>query len=162
MASLVDTTVLVYRVDPRDPIKQRKAAEVLREGLVNDSLVVAHQCIVEFVAVVTRPRMDLGGAPLLRATAMYGLSWFDASLWAYAESNGIAAILSEDFEHGRHYGTVRVVNPFLPNDGVHALPALYDVDDHPDAVAARSSDKVRSRARRTIRPSHARAPARRH
>jgi predicted nucleic acid-binding protein len=45
--------------------------------------------------------------------AAYRLSWFDAHLWAYAERYGVSEILSEDFEHGRRYGTVRVRNPFL-------------------------------------------------
>ena len=156
VASLVDTNVLVYRFDPRDSDKQRVAREVLRAGLSDDTLVLAHQCIVEFVAAVTRPLDDLGRKPLLplelarleaedlmaqfrviyptrevvltalRGTAMYGLSWFDAHLWAHAEVHGLAEILSEDFEHGRHYGTVRVMDPFLAaTDGVHELPALY-------------------------------------
>ncbi len=33
MSALVDTNVLVYRHDPRDPGKQRVARELLREGL---------------------------------------------------------------------------------------------------------------------------------
>lgn len=49
----------------------------------------------------------------LRGQAAYGLSWFDAHLWAYADHYGLEEILSEDFEHGRRYGTVRVSNPFL-------------------------------------------------
>jgi predicted nucleic acid-binding protein len=111
---------------------------------------------VEFVAAVTRPRPNLGGAPLmpleqarleaealmaqlqvvypdkdvfttaLRGTAMYGLSWFDAHLWAYAEVHGFEEIVSEDFEHGRRYGNVRIVDPFLvAANGVHELPPLY-------------------------------------
>lgn len=40
--------------------------------------------------------------------AAYELSWFDAHLWAYAEPR----LLSEDFEHGRLFGTVEVVDPF--------------------------------------------------
>jgi predicted nucleic acid-binding protein len=152
VASLVDSNVLVYRFDLRDPLKQRTADELLRAG--TGSLVLPHQALVEFFAAVVRPRRDLGGAPLLppeearleteglmaqfrvvypnrdvvqtalRGTAMYGLSWFDAHLWAYAEVYGFAEILSEDFTHGRHYGTVRVVNPFAA-DGVHELPPLY-------------------------------------
>jgi len=155
VASLVDTNILVYRFDARDAVKQHRAREVLRNGLLNDSVVLAHQCIVEFVAAVTRPREELARAPLLplseatveaerlltqytvlyparevvltalRGTAMYGLSWFDAHLWAYAEVYGVDEILSEDFAHGRHYGGVRVVNPFLSSDGVHELPPLY-------------------------------------
>jgi hypothetical protein len=33
--------------------------------------------------------------------------------WAYAEYYGLPELISEDFEHGRMYGSVRVVNPFL-------------------------------------------------
>ena len=53
----------------------------------------------------------------LRATAAYQFSWFDAHMWAYAETNGIKEILSEDFQHGRHYGGVRTTNPFRPTTG---------------------------------------------
>jgi predicted nucleic acid-binding protein len=179
VANLVDTNVLVYRFDPRDPVKQRKAKELLHGGLADDSVVLAHQCIVEFVAAVIRPRRDLGGAPLmpledarleaeqmakdysvlyptsdvlltaLRGTAMYGLSWFDAHLWAYAEVYGVPEILSEDFAHGRHYGSVRAVNPFLPADGVHELPALYHAEHRP-------ATRPGARITRSRRPSAAR------
>jgi predicted nucleic acid-binding protein len=155
VASLVDTNILVYRFDARDAVKQHRAREVLRNGLLDDSIVLAHQCIVEFVAAVTRPREELARAPLLplseatleaeklltqypvlyparevvltalRGMAMYGLSWFDAHLWAHAEVYGVDEIVSEDFAHGRHYGAVRAVNPFLTADGVHELPPLY-------------------------------------
>lgn len=156
MASLVDTNVLVYRCDPRDPVKQEIARTVLREGLRDDSLVIPHQAILEFVAAVTRPRRELDGEPMLsraeafrqaesltiqfpviypgpevlttalRGAAAYELSWFDAHLWAYAEACGIPEILSEDFQHGRHYGRVRVVNPFQAASGeVQELPPLY-------------------------------------
>lgn len=55
MAALVDTNVLVYRFDARFPDKQRRATELLRRGIADDSIRVPHQAIVEFVAVVTRP-----------------------------------------------------------------------------------------------------------
>jgi predicted nucleic acid-binding protein len=156
MPSLVDTNVLVYRFDPRNRAKQRIAETLLRDHLAADALLVPHQAIIEFIAAVTRPRSDLGGASLLpikaarleaegligqfrvlypsrevlvtalRGSAAYELPWFDANLWAYAEVYGVPEILSEDFEHGRHYGGVRIVNPFLAAvDGVRELPALY-------------------------------------
>ena len=50
MARLVDTNILVYRADPRDPVKQQIARDVMRAGLIDDSLLVPHQAIVEFVA----------------------------------------------------------------------------------------------------------------
>jgi predicted nucleic acid-binding protein len=155
MASLVDTNVLVYRFDPRDSVKQQIADALLRDHLQDDSLLIPHQAIVELVSALTKPRADFRGAPLmgieqarleaealmgefrvlyptpevlvtaLRGSAAYQLSWFDAHLWAYAEVYGVSEILSEDFEHGRHYGSVRVVNPFLKAEGVRELPALY-------------------------------------
>jgi predicted nucleic acid-binding protein len=173
VASLADTNLLVYSFDARNPVKQRRADEVLRNGLNDDSVVLAHQCIVEFIAAVTRPRAEFGGGPLmplddarvkaerlaseykvlypnrevlltaLRGTAMYGLSWFDAHLWAYAEIYGVDEILSEDFAHGRHYGRVRVVNPFLSADAVHELPPLYVEPQEKEQTAMR----IRRRSR---------------
>ncbi len=49
----------------------------------------------------------------LRGKAVYGFAWYDAHLWAYAEHYGLPEILSEDFQHGRMYGAVRIRNPFL-------------------------------------------------
>jgi predicted nucleic acid-binding protein len=141
MSALVDTNVLVYRHDPRDPAKQRVARALLREGLEQEVLRIPHQAIVEFVQAVTRP-VGRGGAGLLtqaealreaeellaqfeilyptesllrtaiRAVATYQLNWFDAHLWAYAEHYGLDQILSEDFSDGQLIGSVRIRNPF--------------------------------------------------
>jgi predicted nucleic acid-binding protein len=141
VAALVDTNVLVYVFDPADRRKQRLASALLERGLQEDTLRVPHQTVVEFVAAVTRPGRR--GRPLLakavayreaeellaqfvilypnealvrtalRGAAAYQLPWYDAHLWAYAEHYGLSELYSEDFDHGRLYGTVRVVNPFL-------------------------------------------------
>ena len=140
MAYLVDTNILVYRFDPRFPEKQATARTLLRKGLAEDAVRIPHQALLEFVAVVTRVRA--GTRPLLapdearqeteelmvqfpvlypnatlvrtalQGSAAYQLSWFDAHLWAYAEHYGLEEIVSEDFEHGRLYGSVRIRNPF--------------------------------------------------
>ena len=139
MAALIDTNVLVYRFDDRFAEKQKIAVEVLRRGIRDDSVRVAHQAIVEFVAAVTRPvrghtilklsdalreaeeflnqftvlypnEAILRGA--VRGCAAYQLSWFDAHMWAYAEHYGMTEILTEDLQHDRLYGSVRAVNPF--------------------------------------------------
>ena len=141
VAGLVDTNVLVYRFDPRFPDKQRKAIDLLRRGIAEDSIRVPHQAIVEFMAAVTRPLEKNGPSLLspedarreaeellsgftvlypndavvrtaLRGAAAYQLSWFDAHLWAYAEHYGMRELISEDFQHERMYGSVRVVDPF--------------------------------------------------
>ncbi len=137
---LIDTNVLVYRYDERFPTQQQVAEQVIRNGIASGHLRIAHQSIVEFVASTTRGApenriLDFPDAireaeelmaqfPIiypdesvlrmaLRGVAAYGLSWFDAHIWAYAEVHGIRELLSEDFQHGRRYGTVTVKNPFL-------------------------------------------------
>jgi predicted nucleic acid-binding protein len=144
VASLVDTNILVYRCDPRDPAKRRAATAVLRQGQASGELRISHQSLLEFVSVVTRSRA--GSSPLmvpqdaarqaeyylaqfpvlypnehqfrlaLRGMATYRLSWFDAHLWAYAEHYDLSEILSEDFQHGRRYGSVTIRNPFVALD----------------------------------------------
>jgi predicted nucleic acid-binding protein len=57
--------VLVYRFDHRFPAKQAIATRLLRSGIADGDLHLAHQALVEFVAVVTRP---LGKGP--RAAAL--------------------------------------------------------------------------------------------
>lgn len=137
----VDTNVLVYRYDPSHPEKQRRAVELLRRGAAEGSLVVPYQAVVEFVAATIRPRRgnlpallppreawreareladvfeiaypDAETVPTATAlAAVHGLSWWDALVLAYAERRGIATLYSEDFEDGRRYGRVRVVDPF--------------------------------------------------
>jgi predicted nucleic acid-binding protein len=141
VAFLVDTNILVYRFDPRHPDKQAIARELLRKALAQNAAHIPHQALLEFVAAVTRGRV--GRRPLLtpeearqeaeelmaqfpvlfpnsdllrtalQGAAAYQLSWFDAHLWAYAEHYGLEEIVSEDFQHGRLYGSVRIRNPFL-------------------------------------------------
>jgi predicted nucleic acid-binding protein len=142
VAWLADTNILVYRFDPRFPAKQKRAEGLLREGIGRGEARIAHQSVVEFMAAVSRP-LGRAGPPLLRpaearqeaeellaqfpvlypteavarlalrGAAAYGLSWFDAHLWAYAEFFGLPRIYSEDFTHGRLIGSVEIVNPFL-------------------------------------------------
>ena len=140
MAALVDTNILVYRFDSRFARKQKMASEILRRGIVEDSVRLPHQAIVEFIAAVTRPirgHVILKQADALREAeeflkqftvlypneailrqairgcAAYQLNWFDAHLWSYAEHYGLPEIFTEDLQHDRLYGTVRVVNPFI-------------------------------------------------
>jgi predicted nucleic acid-binding protein len=140
VAVLIDTNILVYRFDSRFADKQKIATEILRRGIIEDSVRLPHQAIVEFVAAVTRPIRGhvifkqpdalreaeeflkqftilypnegiLRNA--IRGCAAYQLSWFDAHLWSYAEYYGLPEIFSEDLQHDRLYGTVRVTNPFF-------------------------------------------------
>jgi len=55
VAALVDTNILVYRFDSRFADKQKIATGILRRGILEDSVRLPHQAIVEFIAAVTRP-----------------------------------------------------------------------------------------------------------
>ncbi|MCA9528582.1 MAG: PIN domain-containing protein [Myxococcales bacterium] len=140
MPFLVDTHVLVYRYDGRFPDKQRVATALLRDGLTSGEAWLSHQAVLEMVAALTRSRG--GEAPLMardeagreaeellhqfrvlypdeevlrlaiRGWATYQLSWFDAHMWATAERFGFDTLCSEDFQHQRIYGSVRVIDPF--------------------------------------------------
>ncbi len=140
VAALADTNVLVYRFDHRFPDKRRVADDLLREGIGNGSIHIAHQAIVEFVAATTRLQRDgscileseaarLEAEDLLRqfrvlypddrvvrtalqGMAAYGLSLWDAHMWAYAEVHELGVLYSEDFQHERWYGGVLVLDPF--------------------------------------------------
>ena len=133
--------MLVYSIDPHDPEKQQTAAALLRDGATSQTIKLPHQAVAEFFSVVTRSRR--GAQPLLglvaavevterllavyevlypsgdqvrlalRGAAAYQLSWYDAHLWAYAEHFGLDVLYSEDFQHDRLYGSVRVINPFV-------------------------------------------------
>jgi predicted nucleic acid-binding protein len=124
----------------RFPKKQTIATDIVRRGILENSVRVPHQAIVEFIAVVTRPIrghviLPLAPIPLreaeefllqftvlypneaivrnaIRGCAAYQLSWFDAHLWSYAEHYGLSKIITEALQHERLYGTVRAVNPF--------------------------------------------------
>ena len=140
MTALVDTNVLVYRFDPRFPLKQARATELLQQGMVDGSIVLPYQSLVEFVAATTRPiagktslltdeeahrEVDemVAQFPVvyptentlltaLRGAALYKMPWFDALIWAYADEHGLDPLWSEDFQDGRYYGRVKVQNPF--------------------------------------------------
>lgn len=71
-----------------------------------------------------RPSSDLCCLPLItisaseilqavRFEAQFRIPFWDALILSAAESAGAEILYSEDFSHGRKYGAVRVVNPFL-------------------------------------------------
>jgi len=125
-----DTNILVYTVTS-DARKQR-AVECLGRGGV-----VSVQVLNEFVYVARRklrhdwPQIELAlglfrasfddvlpvtlnthtdAVPLARE---HGLSFFDALIVAAAIEGGCDILFSEDMQHGRSFGGLAIVNPFL-------------------------------------------------
>jgi predicted nucleic acid-binding protein len=130
--------VFIYAHDPTDPQKQSRAVSLVARLAGAGSLVVSAQVLNEFYARATRPTtppslsheqaaaivVDIAASatvlPLTLATTVralqgradYGLSWWDALLWATARENGITLIYTEDLPGMLEIDGVRYVNPF--------------------------------------------------
>jgi predicted nucleic acid-binding protein len=135
----LDTNLLVYSVDHRDPIRHTLAVEIVRRSSSADCLLTL-QAVSEFYAVLSRKRiigqahaarlaadwLDLFRSAPPSATAIRlaldaastgRASYWDALLIATAAEAGCSAILTEELSHGTTLFGVRIVNPFA-GDGL--------------------------------------------
>ncbi len=132
--AFVDTNVVVYANDLRDPGKQGLAANLLRRLADGGDLVISAQVMHEYAAVaVAKLRQDpeqvsrqvrllgqLAVVPLtpdlicqaIGAVMRYRLSYWDACIVVAAASAGCTVLYSEDLNAGQAYLGVQVVNPF--------------------------------------------------
>src|ERR1700730_8320488 len=130
----VDTNVLLYEVDAKDPAKQIAARHWLEIFWERGNARLSWQVLNEFYfnatgkigAPATTVRhlvetyaqwkvIEFSFGLLQRAwqwTDQTGISYWDALILASAERSGCRWLLSEDFPDGRKYGSVQAVNPF--------------------------------------------------
>ena len=133
--NFIDTNIIVYANDRRDPDKQKRALEVIRRAMLEGTGVVSIQVLQEYAntalnklkqersivlnqlsllsllnVVEPSPQMV---ARAVELTAIFPISFWDASIVAAAENSGCRELLSEDLNPGQSYGAVRVVNPLL-------------------------------------------------
>lgn len=132
----VDTNVLVYARDTRDPAKQAMATEWLRGLWTEQRGRTSVQVLAEYYTTVTRKLrpglpaeaawedvvalfawrpQEIDGALLVRAREierLHSLSWWDSMVVAAAQIQDCAVLLSEDLQHGWTCGAVTVRNPF--------------------------------------------------
>ncbi len=130
----LDTNVLVYAVSssPAESAKKERALELIEH--VDFGL--SAQVLQEFFVIVTRKIAkplppDAAVAflaefryfpvvttdyPLIvagvEASVRFGISYWDGTIIAAAESLGAGTLFTEDLSHGQRYGSVQVVNPF--------------------------------------------------
>lgn len=131
-----DTNVLVYLFDADSPDKQARAREALRERPERGVVVVSTQVLQEFFVTVTRklarplpaaeaeaalhrlmelPVVQVDPEQILAAAVSSRrdrISFWDALILTAAAVAGCEEVLSEDLQHGRSFGRVRIVNPF--------------------------------------------------
>ena len=143
---LVDTNVLVYALDRREPVRQERAREVLRRVGGAGSAALPAQVLSEFANACLRklePRPDpetvrreverlLLAFPVLPLTgpvvleALRGvrkhlLSYYDAQIWAVARLGQVGVVLSEDLNPGAVLDGVAFANPLDPTFELAAL-----------------------------------------
>jgi len=141
----VDTNILVYALDPKEPVKQPVASRLLREAAASGSLVVSTQVLQEFYAVMLRRRflspadsadalkawaehevVDTTPALVMRAVELHqqhGFEFWDALVIQAALEAGCSVLYTEDMQHGRKIADLQIVNPFLRE--VHEERAAY-------------------------------------
>lgn len=133
---LVDTNLLIYPLDARDPRKQQQAANVLLDLVQEGRAALPVQALSEFASVALRrlepplspqqvgleierlmqafPVLPLT-APVvleaLRGVTQHRLSYYDAQVWATARLYQVPLVLSEDFPTGAVLEGVRFLNP---------------------------------------------------
>ena len=133
----IDTNVFVYAQDETDPVKAKKARQLISNLALDSTGCISTQVIGEFCNVVLRKSVtplkpkDVGRiikellSPLLahrpdglfylrtlETYSRYSLSFYDAAIVQAAVDLSCTALFSEDLQTGARYGSVLVVNPF--------------------------------------------------
>ena len=146
----VDANVLIYAVNPAEPMKMAVAVELLDRLWRDQRVRTSVQAVDEFYSVVTRRlshavpkdmawgkveeflRWDpqpVDSTVLMRARSIeqrYRINWWDCLIVASASVQGCGLLYTEDLQHGGSYDGVRVANPFIL--GVQEEPAVYHVE----------------------------------
>lgn len=136
---LVDSNILVYTLDARDPEKREWAKEVIRRVALSGSAALPVQSLSELSNVCLRklepaltPRevrqeverlyIAFEVIPLtapvvmeaLRGVDEHQFSYYDAQIWATARLAQVPVVLSEDFDSGATLDGVSFLNPLDP------------------------------------------------
>jgi predicted nucleic acid-binding protein len=140
--AFLDTNILVYAFDQHEPHKQRKAQELIIDGIEQENLSLSVQVLGEFFNVITRhisqpmtpdeAREIIGAMSILPVQEIdltlvnraidthktYQISYWNALIVSAAERAGCTVILSEDLGDGQAYHDIVVRNPFTE----HQIP----------------------------------------
>ena len=132
--TFLDTNVLIYSIDGKDPAKQVVAREIVVSAVRGGGFLISALVLNEFsniallklklsveevrkfvsffsrIGVVSLESRWTDAALLLKQR--YETQFFDSLLLAAAQENGCDEILTEDLNDGQMYGSVKAVNPF--------------------------------------------------
>jgi len=133
--SFFDTNVLIYTDDDADPGKQKTALALLERGWLAGNIILSTQVLQEYFNAATRKlgldaetarrkvellaRQEVASITppdILQAIdlhRLHTLSFWDSLIIAMALKSQCRVLYSEDLQHDRRFGDLRVVNPFL-------------------------------------------------
>jgi len=134
----LDTNVLAYTFDNREPRKAQIADRLVAEGIQQRTGIISYQVMQEFLNVafkrfnpplasndaqqylssVLRRLLAVQSSVTLCSEALqirdrYQLSWYDCLIVAAALEAKCEILYTEDLQHGQRFGELLVVNPFL-------------------------------------------------
>lgn len=135
----LDANIFLYTFDTSAPRKAQIAQSLIDRAIGTQSGVISFQVVQEFFSGAfkrTVSKLMTQGeaerylhnvfAPLLavhssatlysealRTYAVGGLSWYDSLIVTAALQAKCSVLYSEDMQHGRTFGTLRIENPFL-------------------------------------------------
>lgn len=131
----LDTNILIYAAlgSVDEPVKYERAVELLTTRFGTSGQVLAEFYVNaqrkgsvpltadearEWVMRLSKKAFQPVDFAVVRAgidhARRYQLSYWDGAIIAAAERLGAKTVYSEDLNHGQTYGSIRVVNPFLP------------------------------------------------
>lgn len=131
----LDTNVLIYAVDARDPTKQSRAIAAVESCIRDGTGAISTQVLQEFAAVALGKLGQTTDAVLAELSllemlevvqvtpalirrgvelhARHGVSYWDGAILAAAEAARCDRLWSEDFASGTRHGAIRVENPLI-------------------------------------------------
>jgi predicted nucleic acid-binding protein len=134
----LDTNIFAYSFDSSAPTKQKRARELILQGITTRKAVVSYQVVQEFFNIALRkfshpmtvaeaeqylhavfqPLLAVQSSHALFSQALrlddkHRLSWYDALIVAAAIESQCTILYSEDMHNGHRFGELQIKNPFL-------------------------------------------------
>jgi predicted nucleic acid-binding protein len=131
----VDTNVLLYGIDDKDPQKHKTALTLIEQLSRAKTGIISTQILLEYAANLTQKFkvsrktaalmtaafaewqvMEADVGAVLRALARStenNVSIWDAMVIEAALRSGAQTLYTEDLQHGQRFGDLTIINPFI-------------------------------------------------
>ena len=132
--TFIDTNIVVYANDKRDPVKQKTAATLIStlmdsgEGVISTQVLQEyaaialqklhqrHDVVIRTLAILEQLEVIQQNPDMIRKAVelktLYHINFWDACIISNAEAAGCSTIFSEYLNSGQFYSGIVVVNPF--------------------------------------------------